>query len=155
MIGADRQTFFIDECGSTTVDYTVLAAAVVGLGVLASTVVQLGVQDLSFYIEDQLTDMVETESGDFSAYELLHPNHGNSWRERLAERVSRFSDNRLSRAYNNTYTRATDESRSLNYRRNHTDRLGVILTEMNARGMEVPEGHRDFDEIYQELLAAG
>ena len=49
-------TFTISESGAVTVDWVVLTAALVGLGLATMTVVSSGVQDVSTDIDDTLTD---------------------------------------------------------------------------------------------------
>ncbi|MFO6465609.1 pilus assembly protein [uncultured Jannaschia sp.] len=52
-------TFKNDESGAVTVDWVVLTAALVGLGLAVMGVVSQGVQDISGDIETQLkTDMI-------------------------------------------------------------------------------------------------
>ncbi len=48
------KTFLHDESGAVTVDWVVLTAAIVGLGLAVATVVSGGIQDLSNDIDDQL-----------------------------------------------------------------------------------------------------
>jgi len=49
------KTFRNDEDGAVTVDWVVLTAAVVGLGILAMTAINTGVEDLSENIGTSLT----------------------------------------------------------------------------------------------------
>ena len=49
------KTFRNDEDGAVTVDWVVLTAAVVGLGILAMTAINTGVEDLSENIGASLT----------------------------------------------------------------------------------------------------
>lgn len=57
-------TYMNDESGAVTVDWVVLTAALVGLGLAVMGVVSQGVQDLSEDIEDQLeTDMIGSGFG--------------------------------------------------------------------------------------------
>ncbi len=48
-------TFSNDESGAVTVDWVVLTAAIVGLGIAVYGVVSGGISDLSQDIDDQLT----------------------------------------------------------------------------------------------------
>jgi len=50
------QTFLSDDSGAVTVDWVVLTAAIVGLGLAVMSVVSGGVANLSSEIEGQLTD---------------------------------------------------------------------------------------------------
>ncbi|MEM8848416.1 MAG: hypothetical protein AAGE03_00130 [Pseudomonadota bacterium] len=50
----DQTTFFSDESGAVTVDWVVLTAALVGLGLAVMTVVRGGVQDVSNDIDESL-----------------------------------------------------------------------------------------------------
>ena len=49
------KTFLADESGAVTVDWVVLTAAIVGLGIAVMASVSGGLEDLSGDIEDQLT----------------------------------------------------------------------------------------------------
>lgn len=49
------KNFFADESGAVTVDWVVLTAAIVGLGIAVMASVSGGLQDLSGDIRDQLT----------------------------------------------------------------------------------------------------
>ena len=50
------KTFRADEDGAVTVDWVVLTAAIVGLGIAVLTTVSEGAQDLADGIGDELTD---------------------------------------------------------------------------------------------------
>lgn len=143
-------TFLRNETGATTVDMAVLMAGVVGLGVATTAVVTSGVGDVSYYIENQMTDMIETPTG-LSSYSLLNPGYNESWRAVLQQRVAGFNDNRLNRAYNNTYRRATNGSASRRARQ--IDRLGVIEAEMMTRGMTLPDGNQSFADLHAAWIA--
>jgi Flp pilus assembly pilin Flp len=49
------KNFFADESGAVTVDWVVLTAAIVGLGIAVMASVSTGLEDLSGDIEGQLT----------------------------------------------------------------------------------------------------
>ena len=49
------KNFVADESGAVTVDWVVLTAAIVGLGIAVMSSVSTGLQDLSGDIENQLT----------------------------------------------------------------------------------------------------
>jgi Flp pilus assembly pilin Flp len=144
-----------DERGAATVDFTVMTAAVIGLGLATIVAVSGGVDDLSGYVGVQLEDMIDSAAPDYSTVGLLHKNHDESWRQVLQERLKTFNDNRLTRVYDNAYVLATSVDSTLNQRRNGVDRLGVIETEMYSRGMTIPEGNTSFEDLYDELLALG
>ena len=55
-------TFLTSESGAVTVDWVVLTAAIVGLGLAVMAVVSAGVEDLSNDIEGQLSDQEITDS---------------------------------------------------------------------------------------------
>jgi len=59
------QKFLSDDSGAVTVDWVVLTAAIVGLGLAVMSVVSGGVSNLSSEIEGQLTD--QTISTAFAA----------------------------------------------------------------------------------------
>ncbi|MEM9319415.1 MAG: hypothetical protein AAGA70_10470 [Pseudomonadota bacterium] len=50
------QNFFVADNGSATVDWVVLAAALVGLGLTAATVISTGLDTLSNEIADELEE---------------------------------------------------------------------------------------------------
>ncbi|MBY6201259.1 hypothetical protein KUV65_07800 [Maritalea mobilis] len=51
------KTFLSDESGAVTVDWVVLTAAIVGLGLAVMAVVSGGIEDLSSNISDGMTNM--------------------------------------------------------------------------------------------------
>ncbi|RLJ60558.1 hypothetical protein BCF46_0761 [Litoreibacter meonggei] len=54
-LNAMIKNFAADESGAVTVDWVVLTAAIVGLGIAVMASVSDGLEDLSGDIEDQLT----------------------------------------------------------------------------------------------------
>ena len=48
--------FFADECGAVTVDWVVLTAAIVALGIAVIASISGGANDLARYISSALTD---------------------------------------------------------------------------------------------------
>ena len=139
------------ESGAATVDMAVIMAGVVGLGIATTAVVLTGVEDVSGYIDVQLTDMMDDPTG-ATVLSLLGGNHDASWRAVLQERVSRFNNNRLTRGYNNTYNRAT--SGGVNRRANQIDRLGIFEAEMIARGLAIPDGNQSYADLHAAWIAA-
>lgn len=150
MICKRLSSFLQDENGATTVDTVFLMAAVVGLGLATTVTVNSGTADLSHYVEDQLTDMMD-QNLDLSAYALLGRDRDESWRAALQERVAGFNENRLTRGYNNLYARAQTGGRWA--RANRIDRLGVYEAEMIARGMAIPDGNASYTDLHAEWLA--
>jgi Flp pilus assembly pilin Flp len=55
-------TFSNDESGAVTVDWVVLTAAIVGLGIAVYAVVSGGISDLSNGIDNQLTNQAISTS---------------------------------------------------------------------------------------------
>lgn len=140
-------SFIRRDSGAVTVDMTVLMAAIVGLGLATTAVVNSGTADLSQYVDDQLTDMVD----DPTSLQMLRANHDDSWRAELQERVAGFNDNRLTRGYNNLYARA--QTGNANQRANRIDRLGVFEAEMIARGLPIPDGNTRHADLHAAWLA--
>ncbi len=64
---ANVKNFFADESGAVTVDWVVLTAAIVGLGIAVMASVSNGLQDVSGKIEAQLTGTTITSSFDDAA----------------------------------------------------------------------------------------
>ena len=59
------KTFLNSESGAVTVDWVVLTAAIVGLGLAVMAVVSAGVEDLSGDIQTQLeTNHIDSSFGD-------------------------------------------------------------------------------------------
>lgn len=56
-------TFLNNEDGAVTVDWTVLTAAVVGIGLASAAVVSGGMENLSTDISDTLTEMIDDTAG--------------------------------------------------------------------------------------------
>jgi len=139
--------FLCCESGAATVDMAVVMAGVVGLAIATTAAVQPGVNDLGEYVETQLTDMMDTPI-ELTLLSLLTASYDESWRSALAQRAAGFNDNRLVRAYNNTYRRAT--TGTVNRRARQIDRLSVFEAEMLARGTALP----DTNESYAALHAA-
>ena len=138
------------DSGAVAVDMAVIMAGVVGLGIATTAVVITGVEDVSGYIDVQLTDMIDGQV-DLASYSLLSGSSTESWRAVLQERVSRFNDNRLNRVYTSTYRRATNGS--VNRRARQIDRLGVIEAEMVARDMDFPDGNQRFADLHAAWIA--
>jgi len=62
------QNFLSDDSGAVTVDWVVLTAALVGLGLAVMSVVSTGVEDLSVDIQEQLeTDQISASFGSATA----------------------------------------------------------------------------------------
>jgi Flp pilus assembly pilin Flp len=74
------KTFAKSESGAVTVDWVVLTAAIVGLGLAVMAVVSGGVEDLAGDIDTQLTDMgIDTTfdgSGDVHLPHLIRDRRG-------------------------------------------------------------------------------
>jgi len=134
--------FLCCESGATTVDMAVVMAGVVGLAIATTAAVQPGVNDLGEYVEHQLTEMMDTPI----ELSLLTANYNESWRAALQQRAAGFNDNRLIRAYNNTYRRATNGT--ANRRARQIDRLSVFEAEMLARGTGLPDANQSYAALH-------
>lgn len=58
------KNFFASEAGAVTVDWVVLTAALVGLGLAVMAVVGDGINDLTNSISDELADTTNTVGSD-------------------------------------------------------------------------------------------
>ena len=64
---ANIKTFAADESGAVTVDWVVLTAAIVGLGIAVIASVRTGTQDIGDKIQASLTSATIADLGDLSA----------------------------------------------------------------------------------------
>ncbi len=64
---ANIKTFAADESGAVTVDWVVLTAAIVGLGIAVIASVRTGTQDIGNTIQESLTSATIADLGDLSA----------------------------------------------------------------------------------------
>ena len=141
--------FAQSESGAVTVDWVVLTAAIVGLGLATVGVVSAGMESLSNDIAGELNTIdagtipfggvAAAASVDFSAYPNLFFPEG-WWPPQFAG----MEETELLAQYASQYTIANGSVNN----RVATDILGVIETEMATRGLDRPQGNLTFDEVY-------
>ncbi len=146
--------FVQEDSGAVTVDWVVLTAGIVGLGLAVTTVVSSGVENLSGDTATELTEIeimtsFTTALADYSGYSLVGPSHSESWRTSEQARFGAMSDADLMLAYNNSY--ATAVGGVYPHQNHETDRIGVMETEMAARGISVPSGNTGYSTLHSNL----
>lgn len=144
------KTFAAGDSGAVTVDWVVLTAGIVGLGLATMTVVSAGVEDLSGDTETTLTEYeIATAFAalvDYSGHSLVGPSHSEAWRTSETARFGAMSDADLMAAYAASYTTATGGVYP--HAQHETDRLGVMEQEMAARGMTIPNGNTPYTTLH-------
>ena len=150
-------SFFRDESGAVTVDWVVLSAGVVGLGLATLAVASGGVENLSGDIAQDLAnvDVTALPFGgavaallDYSGYSLVGPLHSEGWRASEQDRFAAMDDAQLMADFAHSY--AIAQGGVYPHAQHETDRMGVMLSEMSTRGMEIP----DMDPSYEALHAS-
>lgn len=144
------KTFAAGESGAVTVDWVILTAGLVGLGLATMTVVSAGVEDVSGDTGDALTDFEIASSFaelvDYSGHSLVGPSHNEAWRTGETARFGAMSDTDLMAAYNASYGIATGGVYP--HAQHETDRIGVMEQEMAARGMTIPNGNMPYTALH-------
>lgn len=156
------QHFLIDDSGAVTVDWTVLTAAIVGLGITSATAVRMGTSDLANDINGSLSSAAVaalgelgatagTIAGMFQNYQFLFAPETvqNSWQRTF----SNFSDSNLQTFYGNY---ASAASRFADLGNTHVasiymDLTAVVHNELTERSAEVPDTEVDLAGIYERL----
>lgn len=160
-------SFLKSESGGVTVDWVVLTAGLVGVGMVTVMVVTGGVEDLSAETMDAL---VETEVGvtfdnaavlamDWGAYEPLAGQHGaawgdagfdaqgRTWAENTYDGWSTLDDAQLTATYNQHYAYATTNPTNLMETQTRADYVAVSEQIMRERGLDVPQGNMTAAEL--------
>lgn len=159
-------SFIRAESGAVTVDWVVLTAALVGLGMATTAVVSGGVSDLSSDIDTQLVNQgIITEfasasaSIDWGAYAPISPQHGaswgaggfdaegRSWAENTYDGWSQLDDAQLIATYSQNYTYATTQATGSMETQTRADYVAVAQQIMMERGLEIPAGNQSAEEI--------
>ncbi len=152
------QSFLLSESGAVTVDWVVLTAAMVGLGMAAMAVVSGGVENASGEISTELaslevgfsfaTDAVAAM--DWSAYAPLSPQHGTSWgnngldgqgltwAQNTYTGWSQLDDTQLQAVYAEHYAFATSNPTGWMETQTRADYVAISEQIMLERGLTVP-----------------
>ena len=159
--------FLNDEAGAVTVDWVVLTAAIVGLGLAVMAVVSGGVENLS---GDVAGELAEVEPGDnffaglaasagidWSAYSPVAGTHGTdtwgydsegqTWAENTYSGWSELDDATITSMYNEQYAIAMTGNTGSEFHRQRADYVTVTEQIMTDRGMAVPEGNVSAEDI--------
>lgn len=138
--------FIASEAGAITVDWVLLVAGCVALGLGATALVVPGVREQSYAIEGRLqSDIIQTSFGapNASADSAL-PNlyFDEQWNSHANGIASASTDAELQSDYNLYYSAARGGSAEA------TDILAHIEREMGSRGMAPPPGNLSHRQIY-------
>lgn len=162
------KSFIQSESGAVTVDWVVLTAALVGLGLATTAVVSGGVSDLSGDMDDQLVNQgIVTEFAaagmDWANYDYLAAQHGPSWGTDAQGRgwaehtyaawsdPSVLSDAQLQAEYATNYTYATTQSVGSMETQTRADYIAVQEQIMIERGIEIPAGNQTAEEVRERF----
>lgn len=160
------KAFIQSDSGAVTVDWVVLTAALVGLGLATTAVVSGGVSALSNDMDDQLvnqgiiTEFASAIAGiDWANYDYLAAQHGDSWGtdsegRGWAEHVyaawsdpAIMSDADLLAQYDINYAYATTQSPTSSETQTRADYIAVQEQIMIERGLEIPAGNDTAEEV--------
>ncbi len=156
--------FLLDETGAVTVDWTVLAAAVVGLGVSTVGAVRTGVVSLSGDINGSLSSasvaslltlgsggaLIVAEEGGMS-FPIA------STDEDFATMLTQLepkTEDELARLYNLTFSRAQSFTASGDLSRGaiYLDQAAAVHQTMTGRGYDIPETEISFEDTYRTIV---
>lgn len=155
------KTFIESELGATTVDWVVLTASLVGLGLATMAVVSTGVQDVATDTEAQLSGTIITTSFADAAPYAWSGYTPNAWSESdFANSVSTYSGSNGDSLRSQAQTWATtlqgrvDQGHDMSDSSTATyaDIVAVRLTNLEALGEPMPD---NYDEIIATMEAAG
>jgi len=146
----DFKTFVASENGAVTVDWVVLTAAIVGLGLATMAVVSGGVEDLSGDIDTQLVSMDIGSMYDWTDGGVFGLLHFETEEEAAAEVATVLANNYggdHQAYYDAAYELAiTDGNPYAGY---ETDVLAAVMAQAEADGVTLDtEGDMTFEEIY-------
>lgn len=143
--------FVRDTEGAVTVDWVVLAAAVVGLGVVSVASVRTGSNALATDIQTALSDASVALVCQGGTYQMrtLTGDQADKVPEIAAE-FARYSDDELRAGYNDV-TRKLEQIRegggSDEEYNNNLDYLSILAAEMDSRGVTPERGTASFADI--------
>ncbi|GAB5448664.1 hypothetical protein [Gymnodinialimonas sp.] len=164
------KTFIQSDSGAVTVDWVVLTAALVGLGLATTAVVSGGVSALSSDMDDQLVNQgIITEFAaavaamDWASYDYLAAQHGPSWGTDAEGRgwaehtyaqwsdPNILSDAELMAQYQTHYAYATTGSPTSMETQTRADYIAIQEQIMLERGLEIPEGNQSAEEVRERF----
>lgn len=158
-----EQDFLNSESGAVTVDWVVLTASIVGLGLAVMAVASGGVEDLSRDIDGQLrTDHITTSFGGNEAFasgwgnfDLMNQfgRDQDWWDDWAANGNGKFpgDDNAAVLARYEAAYAGFHEGNDGWTPTEAIDGIGAAEAEMVARGMEIPEGNQTYADLYATM----
>ena len=160
MTGA-TMNFLRLEDGAVTVDWVVLTASVVGLGLATMAVVSAGTEDLSRDIDGQLqTDHIMTSfgsavSGVWGEFDMMNEfGRDQAWWDSWASEGNSTwpgSDNAgLTARYEAAYAGFHDPNDAWS-QTEAIDAIGATEAELLERGIEIPDGNESYADLYATL----
>lgn len=142
MIKSTFRDFAISEDGAVTVDWVVLTAALVGLGLAVISVTSGGIEDLSGDIGTELAEMQIVTGfgqGDEDAFDVsgYTPLTGDENFGVITTATAGQSNDQLRNWGNLAMSIATDPSQSAETRRQETDTYAARYAQLQERGADV------------------
>jgi len=140
-------TFLSDESGAVTVDWVVLTAALVGLGLATTAVVTSGVSALSGNLATELTEQgLDAIASSILDLGVISPHHSQAWLDQVVPDFfgdpAIFSDAELA-AYHttmaNTILAANPADIASGHYHNSIDHMGAVEAAMANRGITIPD----------------
>lgn len=156
--------FLLSEDGAVTVDWVVLTAALVGLGLAVMAVVSGGVSALSGDVDTQLvnqgiTSEFEAAFAGLTADTLTSWHHNEAWYNGMTVAYSdptQWSEAQLiaqHQAMAATILAANPADIASGHYQNAIDHMGAIEIGMAANGIAVPDTGIDYQTAYTEYHA--
>ena len=145
--------FLAHDSGAVTVDWVVLCAAIVGLGVGATAAVRSGTLNLGGDIQTALGDASVGLSCDegSTGYDLrILSGDRAQYAEQLREQMTRMSDDEVLAAYAETAEKTTilhDNGENADYVNEVLDYAYLYAQELENRRLDAPEGVQSFDAL--------
>ena len=156
------KAFFVEEAGAVTVDWVVLTAGIVGLGLATTAVVSGGMADLSGDIDTQLTDMgITTQfaaavaSLDWSSYTGVSVgvqtwginSDGENWAQDTYGNWSELDDPTIMAMHAEQYAFASSGGPGQEFNAQRADYITVTEQIMTERGINIPNGNMTAEEL--------
>lgn len=153
--------FMTDESGAVAVDWVVLTAGLVGLGIATLAVVSGGIENLSGDIGQELANIdvgalpfgaaaaAVVAVQDFAGYSLVGPQHSEAWRNSEQDRFAAMDDAQLLADFETSF--AIAQGGQYPHAQHETDRMGVMLGEMSRRGMEISEVAQSYETLHSSM----
>ena len=149
MVRVIRRFLFCDR-GAVAVDWVVLSAAIVGIGVASVGAVRSGTNALGEAINAALTGATVAGNcaGDYTLQVLTGDLAGEA--DSFASEVGNLSDSELLAGYAEVSVKV-ENLRAMNetddYINSVLDRASIFNDEMQARGLSTPEGSTSFNDL--------